>query len=247
MVTTSRAPRSSSISISARYRATPSSGSVPEAASSIRMMAGGGWWMVDGFPRSTIHNPPTTSFIHFNRLENVERSFSMDWSSPMSTARVPNTGRPLPSPAGMANPHWVRSTHRPRVFMATDFPPAFGPVMTNPRSSGSIVRSKGMMGTHPRTLPPCSACINTGLRAATSTIRSSVRRAAGMPSQPRLMPAMARRPSSSPSSAVLRSSGSRCSRITPVRMRSRRSISRISSASRVRRSLWMCRASAGSM
>ena len=76
--------------------------------------------------------------------EKVERLCSMLCSSPMSARIWLNTGRLLPSSAGIWRPHWLIAESRPRVFMDTVLPPVLGPVMI---SVSKPSPSSRLMGT----------------------------------------------------------------------------------------------------
>ena len=76
--------------------------------------------------------------------EKVDRFCSMLCSSPISARMWLNTGRLLPSAAGMCRPHWFMAASRPMVFSETVLPPVLGPVMTR---VSKLSPSSTLMGT----------------------------------------------------------------------------------------------------
>ena len=73
----------------------------------------------------------------------VETESAMLCWSPMSANTPSNTGRALPSSAGMWMPDWCINARRPTVFMATVLPPVFGPVITNADHPGPMLMLRG--------------------------------------------------------------------------------------------------------
>ena len=65
-------------------------------------------------------------------------------SSPMSARMWLNTGRLLPSSAGICRPHWFMAASRPMVLMETVLPPVLGPVITR---VSKLSPSSRLMGT----------------------------------------------------------------------------------------------------
>ena len=133
----------------------------------------------------------------------VERSRSIDCSSPMSASTAVKHGRALSSATGMKSPACAMSAHSPRVFSATVLPPAFGPVTASPRWPGRSSRSMGTTGAAaqeeqrmargqqraPRRRPAPGACRRAGGR--TPPRRRARRRP---PARPRAPSAPASRP-----------------------------------------------------
>ena len=63
--------------------------------------------------------------------------------SPTSAYTPSNTGRTLPSFAGICNPAWCISASKPTFFIATVLPPVFGPVTTSTDQSGPTLTLTG--------------------------------------------------------------------------------------------------------
>ena len=125
------APFRRQYSIMATARAAPSVGSVPAPSSSKRM-------------RDASSHSDIMLTILLIWAEKVERFCSMLCSSPISARIWLNTGRLLPSSAGICNPHWFMAASRPMVFMDTVLPPVLGPVITR---VSKLSPSSRLMGT----------------------------------------------------------------------------------------------------
>ena len=101
--------------------------------------------------------------IHCRREEKVLRSFSIDCSSPISTNQPVIMGTSEFGSAGIPQPHCTITVDKPMVFIATDLPPAFGPVIIRHRSLGSILNCRGTMGS--ASFWPMFLIFNSGLWA----------------------------------------------------------------------------------
>ena len=110
------APLLSSSARIASAIAPPAAGSVPEPNSSIST-------------RVLSSALASMSFIFMRNELYVLRSFSSDWSSPMSTMMRSKTIISEVSEVGMSIPHWNMYWSSPTVLRHTDLPPALGPEM----------------------------------------------------------------------------------------------------------------------
>ena len=129
-VTTAVQPRSASVSMRARARASPSLGSVPAPGSSMRTRERG---------------PATSSTSCRLRrcAEKVERLSEIDCSSPTSAKKESKTGRRVPGPAGGITPDWASAATSPTDLRKTVLPPVLGPVTTTTPSPSPSSMSKG--------------------------------------------------------------------------------------------------------
>ncbi len=73
------------------------------------------------------------------RAEKVERLSRMDWESPTVAWMKGKTGSRVPSDAGTGMPAWFMAQRSPTVLMATDLPPALGPLMTRVLSPSRLM------------------------------------------------------------------------------------------------------------
>src|SRR5581483_304325 len=154
VVSTSRAPRARRSPSTPTASAAPSTGSVPTPGSS-----------------SSTRTPGPAAAAIAARLAacalNVERSRSIDCSSPTSASTAANTGSRAPSAAGTKRPACAMSAQRPSVLSATVLPPALGPVSASPARSAGTWRSTGTTGR--------PAASSSGCRAAGSAISAPPR------------------------------------------------------------------------
>ena len=224
-VKTSRGPRSSRSVSTPTASAAPSTGSVPAPGSS----------------RST--SPPRRArramSARFSAwAEKVERSRSMDCSSPRSTNTASKNGKRLSIAAGTKRPAWAIRTQSPRVLRATVLPPVLGPVIARPRWSARTRRSTGTTGR--------PLVRRRGWRAAASAMSSA-------PRTGRVQPCASAKAAAAPSASTTASpsssaaSAAACSRTSAVTSARTRRSSASSSLAASSRRLFRSTAKSGSM
>ena len=165
----------------------------------------------------------------------------MDWSSPRSTQMRRIRGSAVPAAAGTSQPHWEISTSIPTAFKATDFPPAFGPLITSTFRSRSTTRSRGTTASR-----SAIASSSSGWRAATSRNVPSPEISAGFACMSRLQSVPAWTASTRDMNAAASRSGSRWASTRLLSSRMMRAISALISSRISTRSFCTWTASAGS-
>ena len=109
----------------------PSAGSVPEPSSSI-------------MTKLSLSASLSTSRTFLIWAEKVDKFSEIFWPSPISQ-RYELFMQISASRQVTCSPHWAIMQFSMTVFMATVFPPVFGPVITMPRVSTPISNCRGIL------------------------------------------------------------------------------------------------------